>query len=120
MARLLMQINGSPADEVEEIHELLSRHHIDFYETDAGRWGFSVAAIWLADESQWDEAMALLREYQQQRYVKARAEYEELRRQNLHDTLLRRLRRNPVRIAVNLAFAALIIYLSLLPFWGLL
>lgn len=120
MARLLIRLNGSPADEIDEIHELLTSNHINFYETDAGRWGISVAGFWLADESQWDQATALLRNYQQQRYEKARAEYEDLRQRNEHDTLLRRFKRQPLTVIVYIVIVLIILYLSLSPFWGLL
>lgn len=116
MAKLLMQLNGSPDDEVEEIRILLNDNNIDFYETDAGRWGISVAGFWLKDESQWHNAITLLHDYQQQRSARVRAEFEELRQRNEHDTLLRRFLRNPLAMIFNLIILLVILYFSLFPF----
>ena len=87
MAILLFRLNGVPDDEAADIRALLEQRHIDYYETDAGRWGISVAAIWLRDEDRLIEARRLIDAYEEERAATARAAYEELRRENRHDTL---------------------------------
>lgn len=116
MATLLFRLNGVPDDEAADIRELLEQNDIEFYETDAGRWGISVAAIWLRDDTHLAQARQLIDAYEEERTRKARAAYEELRRENRHDTLLRRFLRQPVQIILYLAVIAGILYLMLAPF----
>ena len=120
MATLLIKLNGAPDDEVDELRQLLTDHHIDFYETDAGRWGFSVAAIWLKDDSQAGQARTLVDDYQQQRAVRIRAEHEALRQAGTHETLLKRFVRQPVSFLLYLLVIIVVLYLTLGPFIGIL
>ena len=76
MSVLLFKLNGVPEDEAEAIRECLSSQDIEFYETSAGNWGVSLAAIWLNDESRLEEARALIAHYQRQRALRAREDYE--------------------------------------------
>ncbi|MBD3610227.1 MAG: hypothetical protein HUJ30_06725 [Gammaproteobacteria bacterium] len=119
MATLLIKLNGSEADEIDEICELLDSHHIEYYETNAGRWGFSVAGIWLPDDSQLEQAQKLLGHYQHERYQRVHTEYEALKQSDQHDTFLRRTIRQPLMVLIYILAAASIIYLSLLPFMKL-
>ncbi|MCW8827894.1 MAG: DUF6164 family protein [Gammaproteobacteria bacterium] len=115
MAKLLFRLNGVPQDEAQDIRELLDGNRIDYYETSAGRWGISVAAIWLRDESQLAQANELIDRYQQERYRLAREEYEKLKREGRLEGLLDRLRKNPLRILLYLLAIAAVLYLSILP-----
>lgn len=116
MPVLLFRLNGVPDDEAEDIRALLDDNAIDYYETDAGRWGISVAAIWLRDDTHLQTAHALINTYEQERAIRARAEYEALRREGRHDTLWRRLRREPLMVLLYLAAIAAILYLTIMPF----
>lgn len=116
MPVLLFRLNGVPDDEAGDIRALLTDNAIDYYETDAGRWGISVAAIWLRDDAQLSAARTLIDDYEQQRAIDARAAYEALRRENKHDTLWRRLRREPLAMLFYIAVILGILYLSLMPF----
>ncbi len=116
MAILLFRLNGVPDDEAADIRALLERHAIDFYETDAGRWGISVAAIWLRDEARLNEARGLIDAYEEERTTTARAAYEALRRENRHDTLARRFLRHPLQMLFYLAVILGILYLTIMPF----
>ncbi len=116
MATLLMKLRDVPAEELEEVRALLSEHELDCYETEPGRWGISVGAIWLRDDTQAERARALLAEYAEQRQASVRAEYEARRRAGEADTLLRRLLRHPLQMLACLLAIALILALSLKPF----
>lgn len=118
MATLLIKLNGAPDDEVAELRQLLNEHAIDFYETDAGRWGISVAALWLSDDAQLDEARSLVDGYQQQRAARARAEHEAQRQAGAHETLLSRFVKDPIKVLLYLLLIAAILYFSLMPFVG--
>jgi hypothetical protein len=116
MAVKLFAMNGVPDDEAEEIRELLASNGVDFYETSAGNWGISVAAIWLRDESQHQQARSLIEEYQRERLTRVREEYAHMRREGKHRTVIDVIRENPVRFIVYLAVIAAVAYLSTKPF----
>lgn len=118
MAVLLFRLNGVPEDEAEEVRSLLAENAIDIYETEAGRWGISLAAIWLRDEGQLACAQALISDYQQQRYTRARAEYEKKRAAGELETLIGRAMRQPLRFMFYLSAILMVLYLSLMPFVG--
>lgn len=115
MAKLLIKLNSAPVDEVAEIYDLLESNHIDFYETDSGRWGISVAGFWLRDESQLQQAKQLLDDYQQQRSDRVREEY-----RNNQDNFLRRLLRQPAMVFIYLLAILVIFYITIVPFLDLL
>ena len=118
MAILLFRLNGVPEDEAADIRALLEKNTIDYYETDSGRWGISMAAIWLRDEEQLERARGLIDVYQQERYARAREVYEAKKAAGELETLLGRALRNPLRFLLYLAAILLILYLSLIPFLG--
>lgn len=116
MAVKLFAMNGVPDDEAEEIRALLASNGIDFYETSAGNWGISTAAIWLRDESRRQQARSLIEEYQRERLARAREEYARLRREGKQRTLIDVARAQPLRFIVYLAAIAAILYFSTKPF----
>ncbi|HEY0634096.1 MAG TPA: DUF6164 family protein [Gammaproteobacteria bacterium] len=116
MTTLLIRLNGAPDDEVAELRQLLSDHAIDFYETDAGRWGISVAALWLRDANQLEQARTLIADYQLARTARMRSEYEARRREGRHETLLSRLVSTPLQSALYLLLIVVVLYFSLMPF----
>jgi hypothetical protein len=118
MAILLIQLNGAPEDEILELRQLLHDNTIDFYETEAGRWGTSVAAIWLGDESQLEQARSLIDTYQEERAERIRREYEQRQASGDGETLLTRLLHHPLRSLLYLALIVVILYLTLMPFIG--
>ncbi len=120
MAKLLYKLNGVPEDEAQELRELLDANAIDYYETEAGRWGISLAGLWLRDEAQWQQANELMDAYQQQRYQNARAEYEQLRAEGRLEGWLDRFRARPVQMLIYLLAIAAVLYISILPFIHLL
>ena len=75
MSVLIFRLNGVDEEEAGEVRELLHKHRLAYYETSAGRWGLSVAAIWLIDETQKERAADLLLDYEQQRQRRVREDY---------------------------------------------
>ena len=67
MSVLLFRLNGVPDDEANDIRELLDNNDLSYYETSAGKWGISTAAIWLIDEDQLQKAQLLIEEYEKER-----------------------------------------------------
>jgi hypothetical protein len=112
----LLNLRDVPDDEVEEILELLTAARIDHYVTPAGNWGISAPAIWLHDKQQLDLAKRSVDRYQQQRFARVKKEYEQMKRDGTNRTILDVAKENPVRLAVYVAAAAVIGYLSIAPF----
>jgi len=112
----LFSLRHVPEDEAEEIRELLSRNNIEFYETQAGGWGISTPAIWLYDGAHEAEARQLIDEYQQQRSLRARAEYQALRQAGEHRTVADKIRENPLQALLFALLTTFILYVSLSPF----
>jgi len=119
MAKLLMNLRHVPEDEAEDVRALLDAHAIAFYETPANRWGISMGGIWLRHDAQAEDAARLLADYQARRQADARAAYEARRGAGTADTVLARLRRDPMRILIYVGAAGLILYLLILPFFSL-
>ena len=116
MPAKLFSLHNVPDDEAEEIRELLRSNEIDFYETPAGNWGISVAYIWLQDENELEKAKALIGNYQQERLIRVREEYEQLGRAGRCRTIGDVIRENPLRFVVYLAAIAAVLYFSTKPF----
>ena len=119
MPAKLFSLHNVPDDEAEEVRELLRSNEIDFYETPAGNWGVSVAYIWLHDENTLEKAKALIADYQKERLIRAREEYEQLGRTGKHRTLGDVIRENPLRFVVYLAVIATVLYFSTRPFMNI-
>ncbi|MEH6558699.1 MAG: DUF6164 family protein [Oceanicoccus sp.] len=73
MSVLIFRLNGVSDEEANDVRELLNTNQFAFYETNAGRWGLSVAALWLKNKDQLEQARYLLAEYQQQRENNAKS-----------------------------------------------
>ena len=116
MPHLLFKLNGVPEDELIDVRRLLDEHYIEYYETDAGRFGISLAAIWLRDDGEIERAQELLVKYQEERYRKARADYEQQERDGTAETVLQRALHQPLRTLIYLAVIIIILYFSIMPF----
>lgn len=116
MAVLLFKLNGVPEDEADDVRALLDENHIDYYETEQGNWGISLAAIWLRDEAQLDRAKILIDTYQQERFTRAREEYEAKKQAGELETMLGRALRQPLLFLFYLLAILAILYLSIMPF----
>ena len=112
----LMNLRNVPDDELADIHELLGSHGIDYYETSAGTFGISLAALWLRDESQLAQTKALLNEYAEQRFLAARNEFESLRNAGKVRTFVDIARENPLRFVVYAVLVIAVAYISVVPF----
>lgn len=111
-AKILFRLSGVPDDEADDVRMLLTDNAIDFYETSAGNWGVSMPAIWLRDAGDYARARSLLDEYQVERTIRMRAEYERLKREGKQKTLIDAVMEKPLLFLVSLLVAALVVYLS--------
>lgn len=112
MAKILFRLNDVSDDEANDVRELLTHNTIDFYETSAGNWGVSMAAIWIKDEQQYQQARSLLDAYQIERANRVREEFALQKKLGHHKTIFDAIQQNPINVMVHLALALLVIYLS--------
>lgn len=119
MAVHLMSLRNVPDDEVAEIHALLAEHDIDVYETTAGVFGISLPALWLYDDTQLEQARALLDTYAAERQQRVRREYAALKAAGKARTFMDIARENPIRFVLCLALAGAVAWFALMPFVSL-
>jgi len=116
MAVIIFRLNGVPDDEADEVRALLEANGFEYYETSAGRWGISVAALWLKNDKDKAAARALIDRLQSQRRVRIQAEHARLREEGQLENFLSRALNNPLQVLFYVLIIILIIYLSLTPF----
>lgn len=116
MAKLLFKLKSVFDDEADDIKNLLTENKIDFYESPAGNWGISMHALWLNDESKFDEASHLIAEYQKERSLRIREEIKQQKADGEFETFFQRLLNRPVQFIIYTAFILFILYFSIMPF----
>ncbi len=119
MAKLLFKLNNVPDDEADEIRALLDQGEFDYYETSAGIWGLSFAAIWLKDEQQLDAAKEVINHYQIERSQRVHQEYEKLKASGQQVTRWQAFKRSPIKVVAVIIFISAVLYFSIIPFYPL-
>ena len=113
MAILLFNLRDVPEDEAFEVRDLLSHHEIDFYETNAGNWGMSLAAMCLHNDTQLLEAQKLLATYEQYRYNSQREAYLKSKAEGKNQSLWQSFRQKPLLFGVYVVAMSLVVYISI-------
>lgn len=112
MAVLIFKLNGVSEEEAEDVRQLLEEHDLDFYESSAGRWGVSVAGLWLKDNEQKPHARQLIDAYQQQRVARLRVEGQ------LQEGMWQRFKSAPAAFIAMIFLVVVVAYVSIAPFVG--
>jgi hypothetical protein len=112
----LFNLRNVPEDEANEVRQLLADHGIDFYETQGSAWGVSAPAYWLRDETQLDQAQSLIDAYQRERAERARAAYEQLRREGRAPTWIGNIMKHPLQFVLMVLLILFVLYVTLSPF----
>ncbi|OPX55225.1 hypothetical protein SAMN02745127_02184 [Oceanospirillum multiglobuliferum] len=108
MAKLLFKLNAVTEEEANFVRTRLDEAEVNYYETSQGRFGISLAAIWLRDEEDYETARALLDSIQQ--------EWLEEVQQHPIPTTGQRFIENPLRFILTLIAIIAIASLTLIPF----
>jgi hypothetical protein len=116
MAILLFRLNNVPADEADEIRELLENNEIYFYETNAGMWRLGVDAIWIANKGEEEKARRLIAEYQAVRTANQQQNYAQLVEQGDQPTLWKNFCASPLRFVLLLMAIVFVLSLTFAPF----
>ncbi|EAR10684.1 DUF6164 family protein [Reinekea blandensis] len=111
MARIVFRLNHVPEPEADAVRELLAEHGFDYYETHEGRWGLSVAAIWLKHDEDFERARELIDKFQATHSTAMRDEFEQAKRDGKIPTFWQLLKSSPL---LFIAYWGLIIAVALL------
>lgn len=120
MAKLFLNLRNVPADEADDVRELLRANAIPFYETQPSPWGISAGGLWIEEAGELARAKALMANYQVQRRERARSEREVAEREGRAETFAGLLRTRPLYVLGMLAAMAGILALTLALPWLLL
>ena len=112
MAVLIFRLNGVSDEEAQDIRNLLTDNALDSYETSAGRWGISVAGLWLVNDGDKARARELIDAYQRER----QRYFDELRIETPPETFGERFRQAPLNVIFYGLLAATVLFLALSPF----
>ncbi|UZK04238.1 DUF6164 family protein [Venatoribacter cucullus] len=116
MAKLLFRLNGVSDDEAGDVRQLLAEAGFDTYETDAGRWRISLAAIWLRTDADYEQARALIEDYQQQRAQRLQQDFQQRLDSGEIPGVWQRFRERPVDFVAVAVAITFILGLMLWPF----
>lgn len=111
MAKMVFALKYVPEEEADTIRALLSEHEIAFYETTAGRWQISLAAIWVRNNEDYDRARELIEDDQRQRQTSL-----SLGKVNFFEGMLAHGKQNPVEFFFSLIALGFVIGVSVIPF----
>jgi hypothetical protein len=115
MSKLLLNLRTVPDDEADDVRAMLDTHAIAFYETKPSIWGISGGGIFVRDDAAIGDAKRLMADYQQQRQVRARAEYAAAVREGTAGTFWTTLRAEPARVLLTLLGILFALALVALP-----
>jgi hypothetical protein len=116
MTKLLFNLHNVPDDEINDVRELFDTDDFETYETDKGRWGIGLSAIWLRNDDQFENAKALLNEYQQRRYEDAQIERSEIEKLSFTQGLLVKLKQDPEQFFMSLLALTIVLGVTIYPF----
>lgn len=116
MSALLFKLRNVPEDEADDIRGLMQQHRIEFYETTAGNWGISLPAIWVKDFDDLAGAKELISEYQKDRAINARQQYEADRLDGSTKGFVHRIKQRPLASFGIILFCLFVVYAMLSPF----
>ena len=112
MAVLIFRLNGVSDEEAQDIRDLLADNGLNSYETSAGRWGISVAGLWLVNDDDKAQARELIDAYQRER----QRYFDELKKETPPETFCERFRQAPLKVIFYGVLAATVLFLTLSPF----
>jgi len=116
MSALLFKLRNVPDDEADEVRAIMQQKGIEIYETNAGNWGISMPAIWVQHDEDLAIAKQHLRQYQQERAMRARESYNEDQRTGRAPTLMQNIARRPFASAGIVLFCLFVLYVMISPF----
>lgn len=118
MAQLLINTRGATEEEVTGMEAVLEERGIACYRTDAGRWRLGVDALWVTRDQDYDEARALVDQFQEAFSRERREHWQQLQAQGQAPTFIQHLLARPLKVGLALVAIVVVATISLLPFMG--
>jgi len=118
MAKIAFRLNNVPEDEANQVRELLTEHNIEFYETNAGRWGISIAALWVSNDDDFEKARQFIEPFQQDFTKKMREQFEIDKREGRIPTFWQLINANPIMFITYWALIIAVLAITILPIYG--
>lgn len=115
--RLLMNLNGVPADELDEIHALLQSQGIDYYQTAGSSFGMVLPGLWVSDEAEFIKARQLLDQYARERAQRQREQREAELAAGTARSFADMFAEKPLRFTGYLLVALILLYAATIQFW---
>lgn len=117
MAKILFKLRNVPDDEAQDVRKILESNNIEYFETSAGNWGVSLPALWISDTEHFDRARSLIDEYELDRSMTIKKEYEFSRKKGGTRTMWDSFVENPLRFSLYIALIGVVVLLSLQIFF---
>ena len=118
MSHLIFKLNSVPEDEADEIRQLLEEADISYYETETGRWGLGLAAIWVKEKSLVKQAKELIDTYQKERYLRVQEEHQKMEETGEKISRLEFFMQSPIKFTLLIGFALALAYFTVIPFFS--
>lgn len=117
MASIVFRLNNVPEQEADLVRALLTDNNIDFYETDAGRWGISIAALWVKEDQDKQKARALIDDFQVTHSQTMRAQFQEDLDAGRVPSFWQLLSKSPVMVITYWALIAVVVLITIVPIY---
>ncbi len=118
MAKIVFRLNGVPDEEADSVRDILSQQTIEFYETSAGRWGISIAAIWVKNDADFQSAREAIDSFQKTHRIKMEQQYQRDKENGNIPTVWQILRANPVMYFMYWVLIIAILIISIVPIFS--
>lgn len=115
MAKLLLNLRHVLEEEADDVRAMLDGARIAYYETPPSTLGISAGGIYVREDADLVEAKRLMAEYQEQRRLRVRSEYEASVRDGTAETFGSMLRAEPLRVVLTILAIVLLVALVALP-----
>jgi hypothetical protein len=118
MSKLVFRLNHVPDTEAEAVRNLLEENNFEFYETHAGKWGFSVAALWLKNDDDFIAARKVIDEFQQAHSKQMQQDYEAAKAEGRIPSFWQLIRSNPILYVSYWGLIVMVLVFSIIPIFG--
>jgi hypothetical protein len=118
MSRIVFRLKDVPDEEAGAVRELLSQKDIEFFETDAGRWGISIGAIWVKDNDDFDIARELIEAFQVEYRKTVQQQFEQDKKEGKVAGFWQLLGQYPLQVMTYMILIIIVLAFTLLPMFS--
>ncbi|TCS38743.1 DUF6164 family protein [Reinekea marinisedimentorum] len=115
MSKIVFRLKDVPEEEADAIRALLTDKDIEFFETDAGRWGISIGAIWVKDDDDFGVARELIEAFQREHRERVQQQYEQDKKAGKVASFWQLLSQSPLQVLAYLLLIVIVLAFTLLP-----